>query len=181
MQHAISRFLAIAALIVSAGNAQAVPPASSLKSLQDIGQYVGGFPCGSGVSKSSVVRKALRKTVRDEYPNLQRHLAVSGCGVITRHGEYVLLEAFQTHTGGYDFLALVRESDGAVFAVWLKSGVAEGEIQIYGLKPLPMKVLDVFAYSLNVSWGHVACFEANGDVIGIDAERRANQSTGQCK
>jgi hypothetical protein len=76
---------------------------------------------------------------------------------------------------------LVRETDGEIFALWLKGLVADRIIQIYGPRPIPPSAMEIFSRSLNVSWGHVACFEWSGDKMKIDTLRRANQELGLCK
>ncbi len=174
----LSLFLLCSSTTNTMANGQ--QPESSLTKLQDLGRYVGEYPCLNGLLKAPVLNAALRKTLGSEYNAYAEHMTFSGCGAIVRNGPYLLLDVSQLHVGGYTSIILVRESDGVLFLAWLKGTVVGRDITIYGPKPIPQSVLDTFARTLNVAWGHVACFRPEGDSLSVDTDRRADQDTGQC-
>jgi hypothetical protein len=90
------------------------------------------------------------------------------------------MDVSQLHVGGYTSIMLIRESDGALSLLWLKTTVADGNLNIYSERLIEQSALQEFGRAMNVAWGHVACFLPEGHALRIDTSRRANQDTGEC-
>jgi len=69
--------------------------------------------------------------LRSDYADYQQHILFSGCGAIERRGPYLLMDVSQLHVGGYTSVMLIREADGALFLLWLRTTVAEANLKIY--------------------------------------------------
>lgn len=151
-----------------------------LHRLQDLARHVGEYPCTNGLLNAPVLQAAIRKTLGADYGPYREHMSLSGCGAIARRGPYLLMDVSQLHVGGYTSVILGRESDEALFLLWLKSTVAEHDLHVYGSAPLPASALNLFAQAMNASWGHVACFRPQGYSLVVDTAHRANQDTGEC-
>jgi len=172
--------LSVLAVAWAGTSADASVKQASLSRVQDLGNYVGQYPCQNGLLTTPTLRKALRSVLASDYDAYLEHMSLSGCGAIERRGGYLLLDVSQLHVGGYSSIILVHESGGQLYLAWLKGPVGEHDLTVYGLNPPPEDALRTFARSLNVSWGHVACFLPDKGTLLVDTARRANQDTGDC-
>ena len=175
-------FVLITSLVVSPYlEAQQKPARASLASLKDLSRYVGEYPCQNGILDSPVLHAALRRTLTSEYEEYRKHLRLSGCGAIEKRGPYFLMDVSQLHVGGYSSIMLVRQSDGGLFLLWLKTMVRDESLKVYSDGPIESSAIKEFGRAMNVAWGHVACFAPEGDTLKVDTTRHANQDTGECR
>lgn len=131
--------------------------------------------------QTRAMQSALHKTLGSDYNSYIDFMTQCGCRQIESHGPYLMMDVSQDHVGGYTSLILVRKSDAVMFLLWLKSGVGENDLEVYGPKPRPRPVIDLFAHAMNVAWGHVACFVPAGNTVKIDFSRYADSDTGKCQ
>ncbi len=172
---AVLRFALVAQAV-----AQTTDTVPALHRVQDLSLYTGTYPCRTGLLRSPVLLQATREVLGDQYAAYHDHMRASGCGAIEQRGDYILLDVSQLHVGGYSSIILVRRRDGALFLFWLSGTVPDRNGHVYGPRPVPRDAMAIFEHSMNIQWGHVACFTASGDSLAIDLTRRANQDTGRC-
>ena len=160
-------------------------PLPRISSLQDIGRHVGRYPCEplgepGLLLKAPVLQGELRNVLGTEYEDFLGHLDHSTCVPIQRHGSYLLLHIFQPHVHADNTVIMIRETDGALFLLWLKNMLPEADLRLYSQQPIQNSELLEFARVMNITWGHVACFEPEGRTLRIDTGRYVNQDTGEC-
>ena len=123
----------------------------------------------------SVLQTELQQVLGTEFSGFLEHLGRSTCHPVQRRGEYLLLEHWTPHVGGYQSLILIRESDGALFLLWLKGALADvRELRVRSRVPVEDSALREFSREMNTSWGHRACFvpEPESSSLRIDKARR---------
>ena len=148
---------------------RATPP---LRSLRDLGAYVGTYPCQNGLLKTAVLRHAVMSVLGPDSSAYSAHIGQSGCGQIEREHDFLVMDVSQLHVGGYSSLIVVRPIDGAVWVYWLDGPVAfEAPTPIYGRHPVPRSVLDAIERRMNEVWGHVAHFRVRADSVIIEPKQ----------
>lgn len=169
MKHLLLSLFLFAAINATAFAQQQKPPQQvpQLTTLRDLSKFVGTYPCSNGLLKERVLLQSLRKILGADYQAYRNHMKFSGCGAIRSVDGFFQMDVSQLHVGGYESLMFVRQSDGAMFLFWLKSGVAQKDYKFYGSRPIPAQVSLAVESELNEGWGHVAHFIVHGDQLEI--------------
>jgi len=144
------------------------PGTAKLTSMVDLVDYVGTYPCSTGLLKESVLLRALERALGGDYGAYREHMQASGCGAIERKEGLLLMDVSQSGVGGYSSLIFVRLGDGAMYVFWLRGIVSDRKWKIYGSPPIPVAVVKTVVDQMNTKWGHVASFRARGEQVEIN-------------
>ena len=142
------------------------PGTAKLTSMVDLVDYVGTYPCSTGLLKESVLRRALERALGGDYGAYREHMQASGCGAIERKEGLLLMDVSQSGVGGYSSLIFVRLGDGAMYVFWFRGIVSDRNWKIYGSPPIPVAVMKTVVDQMNTKWGHVASFRARDAKTG---------------
>ena len=132
--------------------------AQAIKRISDAKSQVGKYPITSGpFLKSQCVVKELQRILGEDFQDYyHRFLGTCGSFLIEKKGDIVWALKRETSVGpGWASILFFDVKKEKMHLFWLKSSVEEGDIKIYGEKPLPEEARSAIVAEYHEAWHHV--------------------------
>lgn len=134
---------------------------------KQVSEYNSGLTC-NGFLNNEYFKKELQNILGGDYTAYEEFFSMASCtGLeLDKERNAFFIDIFQPHVGGYSSIIAGDFETKKIYLYWLKSTVKENDSILYG-GDIPTKILNLFEYDMNQSWGHVANFSITNDKISI--------------
>ena len=150
--------------------------AQAIKRIPEAESQVGKFPWRTGpFLKSPCVVKELQRILGEDFKDYyHRFLGVCGCHQIEKEGNFVWAELRVHHVGpGWGSMLFFDVKKEKMHLFWVKSSIPEGDIKIYGERPLPEEVRSTIVKTMMGTWHHLnASFVGNEVRITLKSQMK---------
>ncbi len=140
---------------------------SQTTSWNDLKKYIGTYSKQTDFFRNPLIKNELKKILGEDYKSYQSFVSSAGCGEVEFKYGLIYGDVSQESVGGYNSLFFINIKSEKIYLFWLTERVWDKKYKIYGDKPTPANVLNLITEDMNIGWGHVATFKAEGDSINI--------------